>query len=501
MLTKFHLSERPPRIITSILLVLLFNAICIPGQCQTSRYWSLNLSAESALLGGIVAAGNGGTAGIYYNPATISYQQNGNLAFNSNLFTTSSYSAKDFFGEGRNFETSDFHVQPRFFSLLFKHPKNDKISLEVTALSRDFTNFDIFRHYDLSTDFSAIYPGDESYNATLELLNDYTDNWYGFGGSVQATTKFSFGFSTFISIKNLNDQGTRSVTAYTLQDTIFVASAHMNTRYEFSNTRLLFKFGVLYSIGPVDLGLNITTASLNISGKGNSFREVVTANIPKDSLQGFHNDISVSALEEGMNAQIKDPFSISFGINYLSKNKRTSLSFTTEYFGQIDPYKMFDSENPTVTYSPGFSYEGQDFLSTAYGANSVLNWGIGFSQQVGPATSLLGGFRSDQDFLKDYDFGDLDELGKISSLHFDVTHFSLGARFSINKFDLLFGGVYSRSREDRINQVIDFDPEDPEEGDLPLTGAISTATDFKYDSFGLYLGFTINFHRGANESD
>jgi len=494
MLMKFYLSKRPPRIITSIFLVLVSLVICRPGQCQTSRYWSLNLSAESALLGGIVVAGNGGTAGIYYNPATISYQQNGNLAFNSNLFTTSSYKAKDFFGAGRNFETNDFQVQPRFFSLIFKHPKNDKISLEVAALSRDFTNFDIFRHYNLTTDFSPIYPGDVSYNATLELFNDYTDNWYGFGGSIKATTKFSFGFGSFLSIKNLNDQGSRSVTAYPSQDTIFIASAYMNNRYVLSNTRLLFKFGVLYSIGPVDLGLNITTASLNISGKGNSFREVVATNIPKDSLQGFYNDISVSASEEGMNAQIKDPFSISFGINYLSKNKRTTLSFTTEYFAGIEPYKMFDSENPKVIFSQGFPYESQDFLSTAYGANAVLNWGIGFTQQLGPATSILGGFRTDQDFLKDYDYGDLDELGKISSLHFDVTHLSLGARFSINKFDLLFGGVYSRSREDRINQVIDFDPENPEEGDLPLTGVLSNAKDFKYDSFGLYLGFTINFN-------
>jgi hypothetical protein len=88
----------------------------------------------------------------------------------------------------------------------------------------------------------------------------------------------------------------------------------------------------------VGIGMNFTLPNLSFYGSGDVKKEFYRSNVSDDSEEQFTNDLAFANLQEDVRTKIKDPFSVAFGLQYKSPNRKNSIFITTEYFLAIDRY-------------------------------------------------------------------------------------------------------------------------------------------------------------------
>jgi len=492
------------------LVIIVFGLLSANANAQLmNHYWSQSYNSISSLLSGAVVAGDAGNAAIYYNPANIvEIEKGSNISLAASFLTYNFYHMKDIMGDGKNLTTSNFYVQPQFFSVGVNSPFH-KMSFEIATYNRVKEQ--------LTMDFveSLTIPDKDEPNNTYTSLtqyhyrNYYSDDWIGLGAAYSFSDAFHFGVSLNVSFSTLSYifyisrqiQATNSDTVSGSRGVVMsYADNEYNEKVDFTNVRIITRIGASYQSGNWRFGLNLSLPPITIMTLGEKASRSVkeTYYFEEQDENGFYN---YSVFDAGdynnlNHANFKLPFSIAMGAIF-NMNDNKKVYTTIEYFAGLKPYKMIDAPiKDNISSGIGLDkLENNDWLSFAYGAVPVLNVAVGYRWQIRQRVLFLMGLRTDFNNIKNLDYGELADNAKLNNTVINIYHATGGVQFHYKKHRLVagtqlsFGMEKDRRQIANIGNSIDFNPEDS----LPLFGVIENKSKAYYFSISLFIGATLNF--------
>lgn len=475
---------------------------------QIDHYWSWNFNTSSALVSGAVVGGNADVSSIYYNPALISSSGESQLALNASLFTVEWLNHENAFGRGFNVEKKYLKIQPRFISFTGSTKKGSKF--EFAFFTKNADNFNLVFNNKQNIDLLSRPEGEESYTSEIQLDYDYVDRWFGFGISDKTLSGLSYGLTTFVSVKDYRFKSITSLMAFSEMDSMIVDGAAIPSYVAgYSNIEslktwngsILWKGGLHYQLGRLGIGVAVTTPSIYVTGSSESSRELSRINIYNSIDQSPVLDSAFVSYQSKANYMIRDPFSVSFGLEYTTKRENGVL-FSMEYFHKIDNYQFTEIEESDIsaTNSTGTNRLRVEETNLYLGANSVLNFAFGFHYLISESFSALGGVRTDFSNMKEY-VNESPTTQTVPNLKFDIYHLTFGGEFHVKQLDFVAGVQYSRGREKDQKQIINVsDPFEyiPSTGEA-LQGLRTNTMNINYNAMSFFIGLTFNFLTGSKE--
>lgn len=489
------------------LLLLLFPAVVF---AQLNNFWSQNFNDESSLLAGAVVGGGAGASSIFYNPATISEIKESKLSLNASLFSFDFIDAKNFWGENINYRDSRIYVTPRFLSYMMKPRKIKNWSFEVAFLNVSNQESEDIIYVRENIDILKEVDGIELYTANGLIKNRYRDDWVGIGGSHRLNDHWSFGSSMFISFLtqsgyyNLQLNARPTNTAYDENATEYhIAAYDENEMILYNDYRLLWKFGIVYTKDKFSLGLNITSpvvSGIYSDGKRIQRRRSQT-NISNPETGELMNDYLILdyAEKKDVTVRSKTPLSIALGA-VISNSSQTSIFYSTmEYFFRLEPYALVSVQN-----SPGFDgvnylneSVSQQWLSYVQGARPLVNIAVGNKWYVKENLMILAGFKTDFNYMYNYNLTPYSAEFSVKSLNFNKYHFTAGSTLHVFGQDITAGLQYTMGRLRNQKQIANLS--DPVEFNTienkPLQGTRTSTMNSLYNSISIYIAATLNFNR------
>jgi hypothetical protein len=477
---------------------------------QSHNYWTRSFNEESSLLSGAVVGGGSGPSAIYYNPASISEVKASKLSLNASLFSFDFINVNNALGENIDLASSRGNIEPRFISYMIKSKRFKNWSFEIAILNNENAKSEVTVSVDNRVDILTGIPGDERYFAFYQNSNHFRDDWIGMGGSVKLNDRLYAGISMFVTIKSLDYTNTMDIEAYSLSDSIFVdneyvpyyvAAYESSSFLKFNDYRLTWKAGLLYKTENFSFGLSLTTPSLGgIYSDGKRVtRKEKQSNITNPDTGEPLPDYVIVDYQEKKNVHVsyKTPFSLAAGITYKFPDRKRTLYGSVEFFSKTDPYRMIEAEeSPDI--SSGFEpYEVlySEWLSFVSGARPVFNAAIGYSWTVKKDLLLMGGFRTDFNYMKNLDYGEFEGYNKVQSINVNLYHITCGLSWNILGQDIITGIEYTVGRNKDQQQIANLS--DPVEyntiDNLPLQGIRTNDMTSLYNSISLYLGASFNF--------
>lgn len=457
-----------------MVFILIFFSACGVSFSQSDNYWSWNFNTPSTLLAGSVVGGSAGPSAVFYNPALIDHESVPSLSLSASLVSLQFFNAENIAGDGIDADKFVFKIQPRFLSYVLP-TKNEKLGLEAAVLSpvSEEISYTI-QHFD-ELDIITRTEGVETYSGYLKYSRKYDDTWFGFGASYQLSEQFYVGLSSFVSYKSLKYQYSQLAQAYQESDSVlvdqnmeprYIAESGFDEELKYWDVSFVFKGGAQYKTknDQFRVGANLTFPNIRFIGQAHVRKSVYRSNVYNDFENAFTSNEIYIDIEEKARTTVKTPFSTAIGLQYFTKSRKNTVSFTFEYFHDIDSYSILDVPSTTGI---GEDIVGNDFLSYYHSASSVTNAGVGFKQFISPTFFVLGGFRTD------FTSGISDNIRftggkfKVNQIHMDKYHITVGPVVKIKRFDVVTGIQYSLGRNKDLDPLVNY--ADPYEY-IPQTG-------------------------------
>ena len=473
-------------IFVSLLVVLRSSA-------QNYNYWSMGSNTPSSLLAGAVVGGGAGITSIFYNPAGINDIEQSKIAFNASLFSFNWHLYDNPLGRGSELDYLEWQVKPRFLSYQFRSKKNKNLSYQLAIFNRNQQLLELYDQKQFKVK-SLDQSKDLNYMASYDLNKDFSDYWAGFGMAYSVSDKWSLGMSLFGSGKTFRYYQFRSAMVEDPNDQIGKsASWESMERQYFYVVSIIAKIGVRYHIDRLSVGLNVSLPSWRLWGDGYSKRYLQYFNIKNENGQPVPDFLNYG-YNNYLVANLKEPFSVSAGLMYRSKNDKSRYFFSLEYFAPVKTYKAIDN-----TRISGWGQEeyapGDDFLSYKFGAKQILNLGVGYRHYVRETLSFLLGFRTDFNAYEASNDGQWKGMAEYVNIGNPLYHFSGGIEFRFLANTVLFGTEYVVGVNSHATQFINFDYPgvyDPNQH-LALQGYPQDIMKYQYHGLGLYIGYSFDF--------
>jgi hypothetical protein len=467
---------------------------------QLGNYWTLQVSTEGTLLSGALVAANNNTAGFFYNPASMSSDSASSFSFNTSLFRTYFLNYKNAFGEGTDIQDIPGGFDPIFLSYLVPRKNKLNVKLGVSLMGKQNTNYKILdRVYHEDYSFPSLDSVSGDYGGQYSYALKSSEYWVNFSFSRQITKVFSLGATIIVAyryINYINDVSSNYVfinnfgqnSTSTFQD---------QTSAEMYNYKVLGKLGVIFNLNENSrIGLNITTNSWNIFGRGNIQRTVSQTNLlalTKDTSLANANDQFISDYGPGLKADYKSPFSISLGYNLeMSKYK---FGFAVEFFNEIEPYNVIQGENlGTIINTANPEISEKEFLSLSFGQRKIVNFAVSYERILNEKFTILTGFRTNFSTTKNVDFSGIESLNHIEDISVDFYHLTFGSTFTLLRNEFIGGFDLGLSFQNNQPNIINYsDPLVINNKGVPLVGDNQYNTSISDIMLGLVLGYSFKF--------
>jgi hypothetical protein len=477
---------------------------------QSHNYWTRSFNEESSLLSGAVVGGGSGPTSIYYNPASISEVEASKLSVNASLFSFDFINVQNALGDNINLNTSRGNIEPRFISYMIKSKRFKNWSFEIATLNNENTKSGVTESVDYQIDILTGIPGNERYFAYYQYSDHFRDDWIGAGGSVKLNDRLYAGVSMFVTIKSLEYTNSMNIEAYSLNDSVFVndeytpfyVAAYESYDYlKFNDYRLTWKAGMLYKTETFSIGLSLTTPSLGglYSDGKRVMRQEKQSNITMPDTHEPLPDYIITDFKEKKDVQVgyKTPFSIAAGFTYYFPDGKRTFYSSVEYFSKTDPYRLVEAEeSPEIgTYLTSGGDVLSEWLTYVSGARPVFNVALGYSWTLRKDLLLMGGFRTDFNYLKHMDYDPYSGLNKVISINVDLYHITCGLSWSVLGQDIITGVQYTVGRtKDQLQMANLSDPvEYNTVENLSLQGIRTHDMTSLYNSISIYFGASFNF--------
>ncbi|MCB0325763.1 MAG: hypothetical protein KDD69_19410, partial [Bdellovibrionales bacterium] len=244
------------------------------------------------------------------------------------------------------------------------------------------------------------------------------------------------------------------------------------------------KFGLAADYSPVRFGVAVTTPSFDITGDGEVTSDLTATDILID---GELTSFTGNDRQESLDAEIRSPFSVSFGAEYDIEASGTTLAFSGEYFAERDPYNVMTPENRPFFRPSGidFGITSRELLQVYASGSDVVNFALAVEQELNEKWTGYLSVRVDQSTHEDLDIEGYD----VAALDVDLYHVVLGASYKGERSETAFGLQYSFGSEDDIDQVTDFDSAD----ESNFFGGEDRESELDFNALTLLLGYTYFF--------
>ncbi len=466
---------------------------------QLGNYWTLQVSTEGTLLSGALVAANSNNAGFFYNPASMSSDSSSSFSLNTSLFRTYFLNYKNPFGEGTKLEDITGYFDPIFLSFLIPRKNKLNVKLGVSLMAKQNTNFKILNRIYLP---NYNFPQDTlngDYEGSYTYVLKSSENWINFSASKQLSEVFSIGATFIIAYRSLNyiNNLNSSYVYVNKLDKNTTASYTNNVEAYMYNYKILGKIGVIFNLNEYSrIGLNLTTSSLNVYGRGTLQRSIGKSNILSleyDSTVVISNDQLLSDYSAGLKANFKSPFSIALGYNLESGNYK--FGFAVEYFNEINPYNLISgAENGTLINTTNSDITETEALSLKFGQRSIVNFAISYEQKLNEKFTILSGFRTNFSTSKDVNYTESDINTYIKDIDINVYHITGGSTFTLLRNQFILGVDLGLSFHNKQDNIVNYSsPLIYNNQNLPLQGNIENNTKISFVMLGFVLGYSFNF--------
>jgi hypothetical protein len=470
------------------------------AHAQLGNYWTLQVSTEGTLLSGALVAANNNTAGFFYNPASMSSDSTSSFSFNTSLFRSYFLSYKNPFGEGTKLEDLPGSFDPIFLSYLVPRKNKLNVKLGVSLMGKQNTNYKIL---------DRIYLNDYSFPSVDSISGDYggqynyilksSEYWINFSFSRQFNKVFSLGGTIILAYRYLNyinEVNSNYVFKNSLNQNS-TSSYQNSTEAYMYNYKILGKIGMIFNLNENSrIGINLTTSSANIYGRGSILRTTSQSNVlalTLDTSIADANDQFISDFGSGLKADYKSPFSISLGYNL--EKERYKFGFAIEFFNQIKAYNVIQGEAlGTLINSANPNVSEEEFLSLSFGQRSIVNVAISYEKVLNDKFTILTGFRTNYSTTRNVDYTGIQNLNHIEDIAVDFYHFTGGTTFTFLRNEFIGGIDLGLSFQNNQPNIINYsNPLVINNQGLPLQGNDQFNTKITDIMLGLVLGYSFSF--------
>jgi hypothetical protein len=499
---RYHAADKHWHVFALVLALslLAFNSL----MAQSHRYYTYSFSEESSLLAGAVIGGGSGTASIFYNPAMISATGQSSFSLNTSLVYFEWCSWDNALGKDYDLKQSSLAFRPRFISYLVKSKLDPKLTFELATFSKETYNRRLTFNDQQQIDILLSNPGDEVYIANYVVNDEFGDYWLGLGGSYQVSKHLSVGASLFGLFKTLEYWNVYDLSAFEPDDQLnpesYIAIYEYRYHVKFNDYRLLLKAGIHYNTERMDFGIKAEFPSLGVYEDGKQMtKNEKQLNIMKPDGSGFFPDylIEDTQVKKQVSVNYKDPFSLGAGIAYQTPDLRKTYYVTMEYFHKLKPYVMVKVKDHSIV-TPGVEGSkptSQQWMECTNGAKPMVNLALGAKWRVTENALILAGFRTDFNTIKNFDYGEYEDLNQLITESVDMYHFSFGTSFNILKNVVNTGISYSVGQRKNLKQLVNLsDPvEYNTEEQAALQGTRTNTMNIRSNQINLFLGLTLNW--------
>ena len=469
-----------------LIAIIVFLGITKNLYAQPDRQWSVSFNTEASMLSGAVVGGNSDITSLYFNPAGISEIEDQKLVLNANLFKFDYESYNGYMGDETESQDYGFRVQPRFVSYTMRSKKAKKLSFQIAVFNRNYDNKSIYAQTQIPSNFYE--NKNENTIKNYDYKSEYSDYWGGIGTSYQITDKFTVGLSLLGSTKSFNYDKNLFVIIYSNPNGDegpheYSYKLESYERIIMYDVRLLAKIGLKYTTGNWSFGTNITLPSVHVLGNADVKRKIEYLENPGNGSSvhtGFRNEFA-----QYRTAQFKDPFSISLGSVFYSKNKKFQYYFTTEFFKGQDTYFVIDGKNTNEDVSEYPA--GTNFSSYKYGTKDIINFAVGYKHILSDNFDLILGAKTDFNAYSVSNEGEFENINEIDEVPTNLYYFTLGSNFNYKRASFIFGVETSYGYVKDAESLMKINGFDE------YLVIKNNTMDYMIISLGIFLGFTINF--------
>jgi len=442
-----------------VLLVIAENAIAQDAHYSTQQY-----GTQSTLLGGQVIGSVGDISAVFYNPGRLGLLKNAAFLLGANAFevqrvtfetdgppldlgaTNVTLSASIIAG---SVPVSWWGSAPIAYSYLVR--QRYKVRLE--GWGSDASNFDP----------SGELPG---LDGRILAATDLREEWYGITWAKPLRDKLGVGVSTFVAYRTQKNDNELLLQDW--DDSAGLSQYQRIFELNYNNYRLLWKLGTGFNVAKWDVGINVTTPSINLLGRGkygiNGSWTGVPINADSAGL--------VSDFQEDMKTTYKSSWGVGAGASY--DIKKWTLHFSVEWYDAVGRYDVMEPD-PFIAQSTGDTLQ----VPIQQALTSVTNFGLGLEWARNERFHGYGSFRTD--FSADPQDGP-----NVSTAPYDLYHVTMGALFFVKRSEFTGGIEYAwgSAETDGLHQNSGADD------NLPNPDRSGT---IKYTKFQFIIGFSIDF--------
>ena len=470
---------------TNPLAILIFALCAMSVQGQDSHYWTQQFGTRTALMSGAVLGGADDNTMIYYNPAGLGFLDESSISINANAYRVENINVENALGNAADFKSNKLGSVPLLAGGMIRTGSEKWKVGYAFLIPVDFNFKAIARadgNFDLVDDLES--PGNEETVAEASVTNRTQELMLAVGIGHKINENWAIGISNMFISRSLDYQRSLSTYIFLNDSQNSLVGGNVLQNADYFNVRYVAKLGVMYQKDQWDLGLTLSTPSLNLFGKG-----TVASNIAVRNLR-ILDDERISGVATDRQSELKttykSPFSVALGVNHTFS--RSQLGVALQYFAGID---IYDNMKPVAgsfvrPIELASELQSDEFLEIQSAAKAVFNVAIGYEYRMNDSFSILGGFRTDMSYFDKQVNEGTGIKPTISS--WDIYHFSGGVTFRRKNSSLSLGLLLSTGSNDSYEQTGSFDPEDPD-----LIVGSTTITKATYSNLGLLLGYTFYF--------
>jgi len=446
-----------------LLLVILFSA----GIAQETNLWNQQYGTRSTLLGGAVIGSVSDLSATYYNPGAIALFRNQSVLLSTRGYEYSSQSIEGGAGEGRDLISSSIKPLPDLVATSLPFDWLGEASLSFSVLVRKRAETEIEAR-------GMVPPNSVGGLGAGEFIvtNDLSEIWSGLTWGRPLGETVGIGVTTYLAVR---DQTRRSqLLNDELEANGDIAAAIQIADYRYMHFRLLWKAGIGIDLSPLTLGVTVTTPGIGLFGSGSALVNATSTGFDYDG-DGVDDNILAGKYQPDLESDYRSPWSFGIGGSYAVGDTRIHVS--GEYIGGVSMFDLLNSsdfvaQSSSDTITVSLTHETRD----------IFNYAVGLEYTFNEQTS---GYMS---FSTDIAANVRGSTSNLSIVNYDIYHVAAGAAFTLNRWNLIVGGVYAFG-SDKVGNAVTTPEIGRDNGlEASLVGAKVT-----FQRIRLLFGFSFSF--------
>ena len=408
----------------SALLLIAAAACCAvlprPACAQDTQYWTSTYGTKGQLLGGVLLGSPQDISAVYYNPGGFALIEKVEAVFSGSAYRYSVISDQNGLGSGRTLSSSSLSSVPSMFAgeLPFSFLKGGRLGYVV--LGRQY--FDGRAQERGLTPGSALtVPDLRFFSGNVWVEESLNDTWGGLSWAHPLGPHVGAGVTQFVDVRS--HRGRFAVQAQAIDSSGAAAALQASRDFDYQYWGLLWKFGISFQYPSWSMGFTLTTPSVKVFGSGSAGRDM---NLVDEGVATPPATTVATDFQEGVASTYHNPLSIGAGGSY--QMGHTRLHVAVEWFDGVAAYHVLATESFTAQSSGAVLTNDVIQMSDA-----VVNVGVGIEHHFNPKLAFYGAFRTDHSPLPD------SSAANTTVSHWDLTHVSGGAAFTVGRLDLVVG--------------------------------------------------------------